>query len=179
MAGLSPGDIASAIAVFTFISGSVGGIVTYVIRKRSASGLIITSDAATLWAQSQAMREDLLKDKIKAEEQRDHLLDTMEGHIVPTLHELNRGMVEIAKVCHAILEASRAQPGGVVLSGLSDRTVSDSQVLRAILDGVRRSSGADVPYSDIVFNLLQSLGEPGAAPEGGSGDVPSPDSKGG
>jgi peptidoglycan hydrolase CwlO-like protein len=47
------------VAMIAGVSGILAAVVTYLVARRQTSGKIGTSDAATLWAESQAMRKEL------------------------------------------------------------------------------------------------------------------------
>lgn len=46
-------------AVVAVVGAGIAAMVTYLVARRTSSGRIGTSDAATLWAESQAMRAEL------------------------------------------------------------------------------------------------------------------------
>lgn len=58
---MNPTLLAGVLALFTAIAAAAG---TYMIARRRSSGQIATSDAATLWHESQAMRADLRSEVI-------------------------------------------------------------------------------------------------------------------
>lgn len=47
------------LALITGVGVPATALVTYLVARRQTSGQIATSDAATLWAESQAMRREL------------------------------------------------------------------------------------------------------------------------
>lgn len=65
------------------------GLASFLTSRRTASGVIRTSDADVLWNQSQKMMEALQRDKDRAEDQRDRLLDLQEHQIMPALEALS------------------------------------------------------------------------------------------
>jgi hypothetical protein len=70
-----------------------------VIRRRETretSGDIGTSNAATLWAQSQSYTASLTADKAKAEEQRDKLMAAQSTLVVPLLTSVNEALKKSA-----------------------------------------------------------------------------------
>jgi hypothetical protein len=73
-----------AIAFGTGISG-------YLNSKRSGSGRIRTSEADQLWEQTQALITSLQRDKERAEDQRDKLIDLQEHQMMPALEAITKG----------------------------------------------------------------------------------------
>ncbi len=96
---------AEVIAVIAAIIGSAaGGIATWYGVRRKTSGRIGTSDADILWQQSAQMRDSLLAQLTKTTEQRDRLIDSQAGSILPmiagmvtTLKELEMAIVAIGE----------------------------------------------------------------------------------
>ena len=103
LAPVSAGDLAAlgGLAVIGF--GAVGTLVTYLLRRRGTTGQIATSDAATLWAQSQALMAQLAADKAKAEDQRDRLIQIQSEQVVPALAAVNESLRQIMAVQAAVL----------------------------------------------------------------------------
>ncbi len=62
-----------------------GGVIAYFLRRRGSSGQVKTSDAATLWAQSQEMRIQLIAEKTRAEDQRDRVMAIQSEQVMPAL----------------------------------------------------------------------------------------------
>ena len=78
-------DPAILIGALVPAAAFAGWSVTYLLRRRQSSGRIDTSDAATLWAQSQEMRAQLLSEKQRAEDQRDRVLQIQTDTVGPAL----------------------------------------------------------------------------------------------
>ena len=72
-----------------------GLVIAYLLRRRGASGQVKTSDAATLWAQSQEMRTVLLAEKAKAEDQRDRVMAIQSAQVVPVLESTAESLKQI------------------------------------------------------------------------------------
>lgn len=83
----------SALAVV--ISGTAAAAGAYFTRRRVTRGQVGTSDAATLWAQSQEMRTQLLAEKAKAEDQRDRILAIQSDQVVPVLTSTSESLRQI------------------------------------------------------------------------------------
>jgi hypothetical protein len=54
-----------------------------------------TSEASVLWQQSQAMVEGLRRDKERAEDQRDRLLDLQETQMMPALEAITKSQQHV------------------------------------------------------------------------------------
>jgi hypothetical protein len=100
----SVGDLTALIGIAVFITTALGGIVTYLLRRRGSTGQIATSDAATLWTQSQALMAQLAADKAKAEDQRDRLIQIQSDQVVPALAAVNESLKQIMAVTTAVLD---------------------------------------------------------------------------
>jgi hypothetical protein len=96
--------------------GAVTGLASYLSMRRAAHGKVDTSEAAVLWQQSQAIREMLLTEKTKAEEQRDRLIDAYTTQVFPALTEINttvRSMADtVADMLRLLREMRSAEGGG-------------------------------------------------------------------
>jgi hypothetical protein len=67
----------------------------YLIHRRTESGQIGTSQADALWAQTQAMIASLQRDKERAEDQRDKLIDLQERQLTPALEALTQSQQHV------------------------------------------------------------------------------------
>ena len=76
-------------------AAAVGALGTYLVRRRQSSGQVGTSDAATLWAQSQEMRNQLLAEKQRAEDQRDRILQIQTDTVGPALEATSVSLKQI------------------------------------------------------------------------------------
>jgi hypothetical protein len=101
---VSTGDLSAIVALVAVIAAGLGTLVTYLLRRRSTTGQIATSDAATLWAQSQALMAQLAADKAKAEDQRDRLIQIQSEQVVPALAAVNESLKQIMAVQTAVLD---------------------------------------------------------------------------
>jgi len=100
---VSAGDLAALGGLVVIGFGAVGTLVTYLLRRRGTTGQIATSDAATLWAQSQALMAQLAADKAKAEDQRDRLIQIQSEQVVPALAAVSESLRQIMAVQAAVL----------------------------------------------------------------------------
>ncbi len=64
--------MASALAVLGS-GGALAALATYLVARRQFSGQIASTDAATLWAESQAMRRELREEVIALRREIDEL----------------------------------------------------------------------------------------------------------
>jgi hypothetical protein len=101
---MDPSLVAALLGSLVPLSLIAGAFVTYLIRRRGASGQIATSDAATLWAQSQGMITQLIAEKTKAEEQRDRLIKIQSEQVVPALAAVNGSLTQIMAVITMVLD---------------------------------------------------------------------------
>ena len=74
----------------------LGAALTYLQQRRRQSGGTRTSEASVLWTQSQAMITQLGAEKMKAEEQRDRIMDLQTGQVVPALDSINAALKVIS-----------------------------------------------------------------------------------
>lgn len=112
---MNVGDLAAVIAVAVAVTGGVSTLISQWLARRAASGRVATSEAAILWQQSQDIRAMLLSEKVRAEEQRDKLIDAYTGKVLPTLAEINKAVVGIAAALeesNRLLRDMRASGGG-------------------------------------------------------------------
>ena len=109
--GLTISDSTAVISLIITIAGITGGyLVSYFLKRRGSTGKVTNSAADILWAQAQAMREMLLEEKQKTEEQlekvaeqRDRLLDSHATQILPMLAAINESLEQIASGIGAVL----------------------------------------------------------------------------
>jgi trans-2-enoyl-CoA reductase len=112
-------SIATAAAVI------IGGIIAYLLRRRGTTGRVATSDAATLWAQSQEMRTQLIAEKTKAEDQRDRILAIQASQVVPVLASTAESLKQILAAL-AVLDQLMTQMDRMdaMLTQLRDRYIT-------------------------------------------------------
>jgi len=86
---VSAGVIASLLSIVAVVTAASTGIATHLLGRRAASGKIATSEASVLWQQAQEMRQMLLDEKTRAEEQRDKMIDAYTRQVIPALTSIN------------------------------------------------------------------------------------------
>lgn len=84
-------------AIIAFAAALVGGIVTYLVRRRETTGSTRTSDATVLWEQAQKMRAELEGQRDKAMEQRDRLIESQTSQILPVLQLVTDSLRQITE----------------------------------------------------------------------------------
>jgi uncharacterized spore protein YtfJ len=105
--------LAAVVTVVAAVSGGFSGLLGHWIARRAASGRVETSEAAVLWQQSQDIRVMLLAEKLRAEEQRDKLIDAYTKQVFPVLTEINTAVVGLAAVVAEVRSlVARSSPGG-------------------------------------------------------------------
>lgn len=67
----------------------------YLVHRRTSAGQIDTSEAAQLWTQTQAMLTSLQRDKERAEDQRDRLIDLQEHQLTPALEAITQSQQHV------------------------------------------------------------------------------------
>jgi hypothetical protein len=87
--------------------GLTAGAVAYFTSRRSASGRVSTSEASVLWQQSQAMRDMMLAEKTKAEEQRDRLIEAYTTQVFPVLTQINTAVTSLTAAVAEDVKLSR------------------------------------------------------------------------
>lgn len=110
--GLTISDGTAIIGLILTVATIVGGyLVSFFLKRRDTAGKVTNSAAETLWAQAQAMREMLLEEKQKTEEQldkvaeqRDRLLDSHATQILPMLTVISDSLEQIAAGIGNVLE---------------------------------------------------------------------------
>lgn len=83
---------------------AVAGIGTYLGGRRAAHGRVDTSEAAVLWQQSQDMRDTLLTQLSKAEEQRDRLIGAYTEQVLPMLTVINGSLQDLTAAVAQLLD---------------------------------------------------------------------------
>jgi hypothetical protein len=104
------------ITVVIFLFGAIGVYLrNQTLKRREAkekSGDIMTSDASTLWAQSQSMLSSSQEARFNAETQRDKLLDSQSNLVVPALVQVNAALQNIAIMLTAVMDKLDANGNG-------------------------------------------------------------------
>jgi hypothetical protein len=75
----------------------LGALVTWLTVRRTASGKIGTSEAATLWAASEKMRADTTARLDKVTDQRDRLIESQTALLIPLLTGINESLRQITE----------------------------------------------------------------------------------
>ena len=105
--------IASLLSIIAVVTAASTGLASHFLGRRKASGKIATSEADILWQQAQDMRQMLLEEKTRAEEQRDKLIDAYTRQIIPALAGLNTlvtDMTVLVRKIDANTQPSRERP---------------------------------------------------------------------
>jgi len=124
-AGGSLADVSQLLGFIVAACAVAGGVIAYFLRRRGASGKIGTSDAATLWAQSQEMRAQLLAGKARAEDQRDRLLAIQASQVVPVLTSTAESLTQILAALGALDRiAAKQDQMDATLTQLRDRYIT-------------------------------------------------------
>jgi hypothetical protein len=89
--------------VVTIAAVAFGGLATWLAARRRASGKIGTSDAADLWSESRAIRDLLATQLEKVEQQRDRLIESQAGQVLPALGGLSASLSDIAQAIETII----------------------------------------------------------------------------
>lgn len=87
--------LSALLSVVTAAAVIIGGIIAYLLRRRGTTGRVATSDAATLWAQSQTMYAQMLEAKTRAEDQRDRVLAIQASQVMPVLTATGESLKQI------------------------------------------------------------------------------------
>jgi hypothetical protein len=82
---MDAGTIAAILTILTIVVGSAAGLGGHLLGRRAASGKVGTSEASVLWEQAQKMRAELETQRDKAMEQRDRLIESQSGQVLPVL----------------------------------------------------------------------------------------------
>lgn len=120
-AALISGGVAIVVVV-------LGGMVTWLTVRRTASGKVGTSEASVLWEQAQAMRTELVAHRDKAIEQRDRLMEQrdrlMESQtalVIPMLTGINESLRQITESLARTEGRDGGPGGGAAGEGQADR----------------------------------------------------------
>jgi hypothetical protein len=81
-------DAASISYLIVAIIAVVSGLSVYFVSRRTNSGTTRTSEAATLWQQSQSMFIQITAERDKAIEQRDRLMSAQSEQVIPVLSSI-------------------------------------------------------------------------------------------
>jgi hypothetical protein len=80
------------VAVMGVCGAVAGALSAYLISRRTASGRVDTSQADQLWGAMQQLNEMTQARLVRAEDQRDRLIESYTNGIVPALGEINAGL---------------------------------------------------------------------------------------
>jgi trans-2-enoyl-CoA reductase len=114
--------LSTVLGIVVIVAAGIGGLVTFLIRRRGTTGRVNTSDAATLWAQSQQMREQLLAEKTRAEDQRDRVLAIQASQVVPVLASTAESLTQILAALDRLMAAQDQMDA--MLTQLRDRYIT-------------------------------------------------------
>lgn len=118
--GVSIAALSELTGIFLFVVAIIGGIVTYLIRRRGTTGTTDTSEAGTLWQQSQAMFTQITAERDKAITQVDKLMAAQSDQVIPILSAVlgsTQNLKEFFVAQSAMLSDIK-----VTLEKISDRT---------------------------------------------------------
>lgn len=90
---LSPEALAAYIAIAVAVASGISTMLNHWLRRRAASGRVETSEAAVLWQQSQDIRNMLMTEKTRAEDQRDRLIEAYTTQMLPVLAETKEAVL--------------------------------------------------------------------------------------
>jgi hypothetical protein len=89
--------------VLTFLASIGAAIFSYFSARRSSSGSVHTSEADSLWLQTQHMIDSLQHDKERAEDQRDKLLDITTNYYTPQIEKMADNQLRTLRLLEKIL----------------------------------------------------------------------------
>jgi hypothetical protein len=92
---LTPETLAAYIAIAVAAASGISTVLGHWLRRRAASGRVETSEAAVLWQQSQDIRNMLMTEKARAEEQRDRLIEAYTVQVLPVLAETKEAVLSL------------------------------------------------------------------------------------
>jgi hypothetical protein len=107
---VSPIALTTLVTVLTVAGSIVGGVSAYLLRRRSASGRVSTSEATILWAQAQEMRAMLFAEKEQAEAQRDRLIESHTTQMLPMLTAINETLRQTSLTLATVLDRLDERP---------------------------------------------------------------------
>lgn len=102
--------IIALLSVFITVAvGAAGAFFKWLYSRRQTSGKIQTSAADVLWQQAQNMRETLLAQLQKTEEQRDKLIEGQSNTIIPALNSINRSLEIVLRYIEELRDGGHGQ----------------------------------------------------------------------
>lgn len=104
--------LATLLSIVTAAAVIIGSIIAYLLRRRSSTGRVATSDAATLWAQSQQMYAQVLAEKTRAEDQRDRMMAIQSSQVIPVLTTTDESLRQILAALGQIQDTLAHLDGG-------------------------------------------------------------------
>jgi hypothetical protein len=113
---VSGSSILTIVGIFVGVSGAFfGGLMGWLAIKKKNSGKIETSEASSLWNQTQILIQSLQRDKElaeskreRAEEQRDRVIDTIQTQMVPALTTIRTSQVQLAESVNEVITVLKA-----------------------------------------------------------------------
>jgi hypothetical protein len=106
--------LTSLLGFVTAAAVVIGGIIAYLLRRRGTTGRVATSDAATLWDQSQKMYTQVLAEKMRAEDQRDRVMAIQSSQVLPVLTATDESLKQILAALSQIQDTLAHLRGGPV-----------------------------------------------------------------
>lgn len=134
---MTSGQTATLITLVVFFAAAASAAAAYLTARRAGSGKVGTSEASVLWAQAQDMRQMLLTEKQKAEEQRDKFIASFTDQILPVLTSINR-----------------------LVTDLSDTVAGNTAVIRQLAAYVRQGGDRGTIPADSPGGARQGDGRP-------------------
>jgi hypothetical protein len=149
----APFLVVEIISVIVAVGGvTFGGIASWVAARRKTSGKIGTSSAETLWAQAQNMREMLLAEKSKVEEQRDRLIEAHSSQILPLLAAIDETLRQLGASIALVI-------------GHEEKESAASQRVEDALSRAGRSLAEILHRLEARNGTVQAQEQPAAAPD--------------
>lgn len=82
-------------AIVPAVGAVTVGLMNLLTSRRTSGGRVATSEAGVIWEQTRAMLDGLRRDKERAEDQRDRLLDLQETQIMPSLEAIAKSQQHV------------------------------------------------------------------------------------
>ena len=114
---MSASLVASLLSIVAVVTAASTGLAVHLLGRRAASGKVATSEASELASRLQdTVRQMLLEEKTRAEEQRDKMIDAYTRQVIPVLTSINtlaEDLITLVRVIDANTQPRRegTQPG--------------------------------------------------------------------
>ena len=152
--GISATEISAIVAASVAIFALIGGIVTYFLRRRGMTGSTDTSEAGTLWQQSQAMFIQITAERDKAIDQRDRLMTAQSDQVIPILSALLSAVQQLKSVLDQRDKAIEQLQQ--TLNELSERNLDVKPTLREVSQVLRMMTDRG-PRIDRTAELVELM----------------------